>query len=249
MKYVFKTLVWVFLMAVLVFAHSHPAKSQTPAEHSMMLPFIVKETVPTPNPNPIYEGEATWYYADGTGACSFDASPQDMLVAAMNIDQWDNSAYCGSYVHAVGPLGEVTVRIVDLCPGCSHGDIDLSQEAFSQIANLSSGRVPVSWQVVSPELSGPIAYHFKDGSNQWWTAVQIRNHRNPVANLEFLDDGQWVNVPRTYYNYFVQYQPGMGVGPFTFRVTDVYGNQLVDSDIPHLEDTTIEGAAQFPPGP
>ena len=32
-----------------------------------------------------------------------------------------------------------------------------------------------TWQVVSPALNGPIAYHFKDGSNQWWTAVQVRN--------------------------------------------------------------------------
>lgn len=235
-------------MVWLLISSSMPAHSQTPAEYTVQLPVILQGNEPLPNP--VYEGEATWYYADGSGACSFDPSPEDLMVAAMNEDQWDGSAYCGAYITVSGPLGEVTVRIVDLCLGCSYGDIDLSEQAFSQIANLSSGRVPVSWQVVSPELNGPIAYHFRDGSDQWWTAVQIRNHRNPVASLEFLgDDGEWVNVPRTYYNYFVQFQPGMGVGPFTFRVADIYGNMLVDSDIPLLEDTTIEGSAQFPPGP
>lgn len=62
-------------------------------------------------------------------------------------------------------------------------------------------------------MSGSIVYHFKDGSNQWWTAVQIRNHRNPVARLEYLAGGQWVAVPRMDYDYFVQTNPGMGPGP------------------------------------
>jgi expansin (peptidoglycan-binding protein) len=125
----------------------------------------------------------------------------------------------------------------------------LSREAFAQIADLPLGRVPITWQLVSPALSGPIAYHFKDGSNQWWTAVQVRNHRNPVSKLEYQDGSQWVNVPRTSYNYFVGTNPGMGPGPYTFRVTDDYGNQLTDTGIPHIENGTIDGAAQFPPGP
>ena len=108
----------------------------------------------------------------------------------------------------------------------------------------------ITWQVVSPELSGPIRYHFKDGSNQWWTAVQIRNHRNPIANFEYLNaSGQWIAVPRTSYNYFVQTNPGMGAGPFTFRVTDSYGNVLSDSAIPLLDNADYPGEGQFPPGP
>jgi expansin (peptidoglycan-binding protein) len=125
----------------------------------------------------------------------------------------------------------------------------LSREAFAQIAELALGRVDIRWQVISPPLAGPIAYHFKDGSNQWWTAIQVRNHRNPVATLEYLNsEGQWVDVPRTSYNYFVQ-ASGMGPGPYAFRVTDIYGNELVDYGIPHVEDGTVSGAGQFPPGP
>ena len=112
------------------------------------------------------------------------------------------------------------------------------------------GRIAIRWQVVSPEVSGPIDYHFKDGSNQWWTAVQVRNHRNPVASFEYLTgSGEWVSVPRTAYNYFVQTNPGMGLGPYTFRVTDIYGNVLVNKDIPHQENESVAGTAQFPFGP
>jgi expansin (peptidoglycan-binding protein) len=201
------------------------------------------------NANTIHQGIATYYSATGAGACMFDPSPSDLMVAAMNADEYANAAMCGAYVHVIGPQGAVTARIVDLCPECHAGHLDLSREAFAQIADLPQGRVSITWQVVSPELAGPIAYHFKDGSNQWWTAVQIRNHRNPVSQLEYWTGGQWVSVPRTSYNYFVQTNPGMGPGPSTFRVTDSYGHVLVDSGIPHLENGTVNGAGQFPMGP
>jgi expansin (peptidoglycan-binding protein) len=203
-----------------------------------------------PNANPVHHGIATYYDASGEGACGFDASPANLMVTAMNADEYDNAAYCGAYLHVQGPHGAITVRVVDLCPECQAGHLDLSREAFAQIAELYLGRVDITWQLVSPEMDGPIAYHFKDGSNQWWTAVQIRNHRNPIAKFEYLDsDLGWVRVSRTSYNYFVQTNPGMGPGLYTFRVTDWYGNTLTDTAIPHIEDGTVSGAAQFPPGP
>jgi expansin (peptidoglycan-binding protein) len=226
-----------------------PARSQAPEDHTLWLPFLSSTSTSTAA-NPIHQGIATYYNATGAGACLFDASPQDLMVAAMNAEEYDNAAVCGAYVFVSGAKGTVTVRIVDLCPECKAGHLDLSREAFAVVDDLPLGRVPITWQVVSPALSGPIAYHFKDGSNQWWTAVQVRNHRNPIAKLEYLNGGgQWVAVPRTSYNYFVQTNPGMGPGPYTFRVTDWYGNVLVDSGIPHIENGTVSGAAQFPPGP
>lgn len=218
--------------------HSQPT-------HTHYLPLIR-----TANSNPLHQGIATFYDATGDGSCLFGPSPNDLLVAAMNEDEYNNAAVCGSYVHVTGPKGSVTVRIVDLCPGCRAGHLDLSAEAFAQIADPIQGIVPISWQVISPQINGPIVYQFKEGSNQWWTAVQLRNHRNPIAKFEYqLPNGQWVNVPRTSYNYFVQTNPGMGTGPYTFRVTDSYGNALTDSGIPHLENNSVNGTAQFPPGP
>jgi expansin (peptidoglycan-binding protein) len=223
-----------------------PASGQAPYDHTIWLPLVYRSPS---NPNPVHHGVATYYDATGAGACMFDPSPQDLMVAAMNAQEYNNALFCGAYMHVIGPEGAVTVRIVDLCPECLAGHLDLSREAFALIADLPLGIVPITWQLVSPALSGPIAYHFKDGSNQWWTAVQIRNHRNPVAKLEYLSGSTWVNVARTSYNYFVQTNPGMGPGPYTFRVTDVYGNELTDSGIPHIENGTVNGSAQFPPGP
>jgi expansin (peptidoglycan-binding protein) len=231
----------------LVAAPSRPVRAAAPAPTEVWLPLL---TVTRPAVNPVHYGEATYYYATGAGACSFDPSPGDLLVAAMNGAEYDDAAWCGAYVHVTGPKGAVTVRMVDLCPGCKAGDLDLSEEAFSLIANLAQGRVPISWQLVSPDLPGPIAYHFNSGSSQWWTAVQIRNHRNPIARLEYrTSDGEWVTVPRTSWNYFVQTGPGMGPGPYNFRVTDSYGNVLTDYGVAHVAGETVSGGSQFPRGP
>ncbi|AKV04122.1 extracellular endoglucanase precursor [Labilithrix luteola] len=97
-------------------------------------------------PATTYSGQATYYDANGTGACGFPAST-DYYVVAMNKAQYSKSI-CGQCIHVKGPNGEVTVRIVDLCPGCSSGDLDLSMTAFKKIAPLSAGRVNVSWSFV-----------------------------------------------------------------------------------------------------
>ncbi len=235
----------VLLALVLLALHFSLTSGQTSGNYFVWLPMVAVARA-----NPIHQGIATYYDATGAGACMFDLSPGDLMVAAMNAEEYNNAAVCGAYMYVTGPKGVVTVRIVDLCPECQAGHLDLSREAFAQIADLPQGRVPITWQVVSPALAGPIAYHFKDGSNQWWTAVQIRNHLNPIAKLEYRDGGgQWVTVPRTSYNYFVQTNPGMGPGPYTFRVSDSYSNTLTDSGIVHIENGTVNGAAQFPPGP
>ena len=101
----------------------------------------------------------------------------------------------------------------------------------------------------SSTRSRPIVYHFKDGSNQWWTAVQIRNRRFGIAGFEYLDGtGQWQSVPRLDYNYFVA-ASGMGPGPYTFRVTDVNGATLEDSGVALTPDGDCVGTNQFPDCP
>ncbi len=194
---------------------------------------------------PTNHGEGTYYAATGAGNCGFPATPSDLMVAAMNHTDYAGSAACGACVAIDGPAGSVTVRIVDQCPECAQGDIDLSREAFQLIAPLSAGRVPIDWRYVPCTVTSGIVYHFKNGSNPSWTAVQIRNHALPVATFEYLgQDGVFHDVPRVDYNYFIA-DHGMGAGPFTFRVTDVEGNVIEDSGIPLLDDDNYPSSSQF----
>lgn len=228
-----------------------PALALVPADtHQIFVPWIrgAPKAAGLPfDPYARRTGEGTFYAATGAGNCSFPATPNDLMVGAMNNADYADSIYCGAYVEVTGPKGVVTVRIVDRCPECLPGDIDLSREAFALIANPIDGRVPISWRIISPPISGPIRYHFKDGSNQWWTAIQIRNHRNPIFRLEYFDtaSGQFKVMPRFLYNYFIN-ESGLGAGPYTLRVTDIYGHTLTDSGVPLLDNAGHNGAAQFP---
>jgi expansin (peptidoglycan-binding protein) len=202
---------------------------------------------PTTGPlSPRVTGIATYYDADGTGACSFDASPNDLDVAAMNIEEWSGSAVCGECVDVFGPSGEVTVRVVDQCPGCKKGHLDLSRQAFAKIAPLSAGRVAIEWQVVPCAVTGPVAYRFKEGSSKYWTAIQVRNHRLPVQKLEYERAGAFVGIRRESYNYFVV-PSGVGDTPNGLRVraTAIDGTTLEDR-LPGVQEAQVfSGAGQF----
>lgn len=194
---------------------------------------------------PAESGDGTYYNADGTGACSFDASPSDLMVAAMNAPDYAGATWCGACLAVTGPSGSVTVRVVDECPGCKHGDLDLSMQAFAAIAPLSAGRVKITWHEVACDVTGNIGYHFKDGSNPYWTAIQLRDARYPIASLEVQQGSAWSKISRVDYNYFVQ-ASGLGAGPYTLRATDQRGHALVDTGIQLGASVTRDGAAQFP---
>jgi expansin len=194
--------------------------------------------------NIIHSGEATYYAATGDGNCMFGPSPNDLMVCAMNNTEYNGSSVCGASIHVKGRLGEVTLRIVDRCPECPVGNIDLSKEAFAKIDDTIRGRVPVTWWYVESQVTGPIQYRVKSYSNAWWIGIQVLNHRTPIVKLEALYNGTWVNIPRMDYNYFV-FANGLGPGPFTLRVTDFYGRQLVDSNIPLVPDAIMSGQANF----
>ena len=98
-----------------------------------------------------FSGDGTYYNPSaGTNSCGTQAHDSDIM-AAMNVAQMTNGANpnanpnCGKKVSVTGPKGSVTVTILDTCPGCSHGDLDLSPAAFDKIADQAQGRVPITW--------------------------------------------------------------------------------------------------------
>jgi expansin (peptidoglycan-binding protein) len=198
-------------------------------------------------------GEATYYDATGPGSCSFDpdgAPSADRLVAALNRPDYGHAAWCGACLAVAGPLGDVVVRVVDECPGCKHGDLDLGREAFARIAPLSAGRTKIAWHEVACPVTGPISYRVKPGSNAQWTAIQLRNHRYAIAGLEARDaGGAYRAIARGADNYFVA-TTGLGPGPYALRVADVRGHTLEDRGVALGGGGAAQpGAAQFPTCP
>jgi expansin (peptidoglycan-binding protein) len=96
-----------------------------------------------------YTGDATWYNT-GLGSCGWDNKESELIVA-VNHEQMgqvpnpNKNSNCGRFISVKGPKGSVNVKVVDTCPGCAHGALDLSPAAFAQIADLSQGRVTINW--------------------------------------------------------------------------------------------------------
>lgn len=196
-------------------------------------------------PGTTYRGVATFYGTDGTGACLYDAS-SDVMTGAMNTADYESSKACGAYVLVRAANGAaVTVRITNECPGdCAPGQIDLSAQAFAKLAAPSAGRIPITWQLLSPGTSQTVSLRYKTGSTQYWCGLQVIGHRNPVARLELrTSGGGWRALPRADYNYFLA-EDGGGCGG-AVRITDIYGERLTVAAIPVRANAVQATGVQF----
>lgn len=197
----------------------------------------------------IHSGYATFYGGGYEGGCAMldPISKEDYWITAMNIVDYNNAQLAGAYLEVTGELGTIHVLVTDLLPEGQKGDLDLYVDAFPLIAPAEKGKVPVTWKIIPLDSAenAPVSYKYKEGSSAFWCGVQVRNHRYPIAKLEYLDaSGNFVELPRRHYNYFES--DSMGAGPFTFRITDIYGSVIVDENIPLTPDEIQQGHVQFP---
>lgn len=172
-------------------------------------------------------GTATHYVLSGTGNCSYPTPPADGLFVALSPAEYDAAAACGGYLEVSGPDGSVRAEVIDQCPPCAYGHIDLSEAAFSRIAPLSAGLVSVTYQAVAdPSLPAPVSLQVKAGSSQYWLALLAMNTGNPLASVQVESaSGGWRDLTRADYNYWIA-SSGAGTGPFTVRLTDTAGHQV-----------------------
>jgi len=189
---------------------------------------------------------ATHYVLNGGGGnCSYPAPPPDNLYVAMPASEYDAAAPCGSYLEVTGPDGSVRVKVVDQCPECAAGHIDLSATAFARIAPLSAGLIPVSYHTIAdPALPGPLSFIVKTGSSQYWLALVVMNTGNALNSVQVqTGSGGWLSLARTDYNAWIA-QSGAGSGPFTIRLTDTLGNQATVRGIA-LQPGAVQGTGTY----
>ncbi len=182
--------------------------------------------------NDTYKGYAT-YTSSGYsgGAVLLDPIPANMEITALNPTQMNyggvKAALAGAYLEVTGPKGKTIVYVTDLYPEGASGALDLSPNAFAKIGNVSDGKINISWKVVKAPITGNFSYRIKEGSSQWWAAIQVRNHKYPVMKLEVQKNGNWVNLPKMDYNHFLGEQ--LGTQPLKMRITDIRGVSVIDT--------------------
>jgi expansin (peptidoglycan-binding protein) len=182
------------------------------------------------------------------GNCTFGPS-SDLMVVGLSEFDYQGSLGCGGCleVERTG-VAAIVVRAVDSCLACNAGELVLSAEAFQMLEpDLDVGVIPVTWHWVECEEAGPLSIHFKEGSDDQWLAVQVRDHRHRVASLEaqVSGAGSWLALDRADYNYFIA-DPGIGFGPLDFRITDVFGHEVIETGMEVASDVLRAGSQQFP---
>lgn len=222
-----------------------PSRSAAPSSVSPRKAPVTTSPAGRIRPKVTYPGVATVYKAGvGDGACSYGPS-SDMMIAAMNTTDYETSRACGAYIRVHAANGaSVTVRITNECPlPCAPGQLDLSEQAFAELAPVSAGRLAITWSLLSPDTSGTISIRYKTGSSPYWCGIQAIGHRNPLARLEVRSGGSWRQLARTDYNYFLS-PDGSGCGG-AIRLTDIYGQQLTVNGIAVRPDVVQPTRVQF----
>ncbi|GES22224.1 hypothetical protein Aple_051210 [Acrocarpospora pleiomorpha] len=175
-------------------------------------------------------GRAYFYEPQaGPGNCSLEAAGQ--LFVSVSAGEYAGSQACGGYLDVTGPRGTVRVQVVDQCVKCGKGELDLSRPAFSKIAQPGVGVTRVVYdRVRNPQVDKPLGFRVKAGSSVYWLAVQVLDHGNPLRSVRIRDGGHWRDLRRGGDNYWV-FEHFPGAGPFTLRVTDVFGQRATATGV------------------
>lgn len=92
-----------------------------------------------------YSGQMTYFYP-GLGACGETNNNND-AVAAVSPAVYASGGGCNKMatIHYNGKT--TTARVVDLCPSCATGNIDVSPTVFQALSPLDAGRIDVTWEL------------------------------------------------------------------------------------------------------
>lgn len=119
--------------------------------------------------------------------------------------EWQAGKVCGqcAQVRARTPNGwkSTTVRIVDKCPD-AHCGIDLGGAPATELMGAQAGRYSGEWRFVSCEgatgvSDGVPTLHVKEGSNPWWSLVQVRNPESAIVAMRLrpASSAVWDTLP------------------------------------------------------
>ncbi|MFB8001236.1 expansin EXLX1 family cellulose-binding protein [Nocardia sp. NPDC056000] len=185
---------------------------------------VTTQQLPPPQPAPAPEAAEARYYAFGPGvACSLPDLPLDGYYVGVSTSEYDGSTPCGSYIDIDGPLGSVRAQIVDRCPGCAPHQYDLSRAAFEAIAHTIDGVAQIRInRVRDPNPAPELFYRVQQSSSVSWIGLLFSGGGNPLREVALRPEsgGDFRPLRRGYDNYWSI--SGLGAGPFTARVTDIY---------------------------
>ncbi|GAB9466512.1 hypothetical protein Gpo141_00003884 [Globisporangium polare] len=205
-----------------------------------------------------FGGDGTTYTLGDTSAgnCNFMTAPAAASAnyAALNNDQWLSTKNCGrcaevscSDSSCADKSKTEIVYILDRCPECKHGDLDLSPSVFTSITGQGPTRIKIKWKFVDCPVSGGVKYCLKGGSNNFWTAVQPANTVAGVSSM--LINGQTPTMVDSAYYYLLngQSKTQTDLGSVKVTLTSV-GGETIEETVALTAGACTTGSKQFKTG-
>ncbi|MFT3765036.1 MAG: expansin EXLX1 family cellulose-binding protein [Minicystis sp.] len=206
-------------------------------------PSAEPAAAPPPKAAEVHRGEAVFYDSHARGSCSLTFHDGDDVLSAPR-SVYNQIQGCGQCLEITGEKGTAVAKVVDQCFDCPQDRLVLNKPTFEKVVGLKPGNSPISWKVVPCGVTGNLAFLIKKTSSQYWTAIQVRNHRVAIKGMAFKKGDGWQEMTRSNDNYFVA-EKGVGTGPLTLRVTAVDGQTFEQTFDTWKDGTTVEGKGQF----
>ena len=136
--------------------------------------------------------------------------------------------------------------IVDECPECDQGHLDLFQNAFTELGEISAGIISTSYVFVPCGITTPLVLHSKSGTSAYYFALQVVNANEGISSLDVSTDGgaTWQSTSRADYNFFEQ-TSGFGTETVDVRLTSTSGETMVVSGVSVSSDAQTTATSNF----
>lgn len=194
-------------------------------------------------------GEGTAYsdaVPDASGfACAKREIPKkaQKMFAAINSEMWNGGENCGKCVQVwcvdsfcKKRFEPQTLMVVDKCPECGPGDLDLSNPAYQEITGIWPHRLKFEWKFVDCldtfDYGDKIRMDLKAGPNQWWRAFYFSMNKEPLANVTL--DGR--PLSKAEFGFWNDWNE-LGKGPHKLVLTSETGKTLEASVDDVMKDT------------
>ncbi|MBN2803278.1 MAG: hypothetical protein JXR91_09300 [Deltaproteobacteria bacterium] len=144
------------------------------------------------------------------GACNYGATGIKYYAAIHvnietgdNLGPWQEGHGCGGCmavrVKTEDGWQDTFVRITDRCPD-EYCGVDLGGAPAADVMTLGPGRYDGQWMWQSceghPEVfDGPTCLFVKDGSNEYWALIQVRNPLSRVTGISYKKEGTTKFIP------------------------------------------------------
>uniref|UniRef100_M4BM06 Expansin-like EG45 domain-containing protein n=1 Tax=Hyaloperonospora arabidopsidis (strain Emoy2) TaxID=559515 RepID=M4BM06_HYAAE len=184
-----------------------------------------------------FEGDGTSYTLGqvSSGNCNFmSAIPTASTnYVALNQEQWNSLGNCGRCIEVsciddrcTAKNKTAIVQVLDRCPECKHGALDLSPTVYKEITGLDPHRLTVRWRFVECPNPASVQVCLKEGSNANWMAVQPTNGLVGVKSVTVNGD---VTTMLDGAYYYVSTTPNTDLSAVKIAITSVNGDVISDT--------------------